>query len=317
MRNRHEPNEEFVEKLEWQIGREVRRRNRDANAPRWATWSPTKALAAVAGLMLLSMVIGGAAVAAAYEAQSNVRRDQLAANFEQRLDLAKRRHAMMVEQVQTTEQRVAVGVANNIDLLEARIKVAEAEAQVQATEMQLAEVRVTGQEPRNELSAPLVSGRDFVSQRLRTEMNVPRMTLTLEGARVQDMQRRFEIGVADAVAVEAARVRMLEVQAAFETFERKLEIRQKFLKGAADAVETDLRVLEADAEQLKKTLTPKLALARKEGDLVATKVSAGLAQQMELSEATLRRLELETALTKAELDLALIRAQIQKHRTGR
>ena len=317
MRNRHEPNEDFVEKLEWQIGREVRRRNRAATAPRWATWSPQKAFATVAALMLLSMVIGGAAVAAAYEAQSNVRRDQLAANFEQRLDLAKRRHAMMAEQVQTTEQRVAVGIANNTDLLEARIKVAEAVAQVEVTEMQLAEVRVTGQEPRNELSAPLVSGRDFVSQRLRSEMNVPRMTLTLEGARVQDMQRRFEIGVADAIAVEVARVRMLEVQAAFETFERKLEIRQKFLKGVADAVETDLRVLEADAEQLKKTLTPKLALARKEGDLVATKVSAGLAQQMELSEATLRRLELETALTKAELDLALIRAQILKHRTGR
>ena len=151
-----------------------------------------------------------------------------------------------------TEQRVAVGVANNADLLDARIKVAEAEAQVNVIESQLAEIRLTGQEPRNELSAPLVSGRDFVSQRLRSEMTVPRMALTLEEARVQDMQKRFEIGVADAIAVEVARVRMLEVQAAFEAFGKKLEIRQKFLKGEADTVETDLRVLEADAELQKR-----------------------------------------------------------------
>src|SRR5687767_2513729 len=112
MRDRHEPNEEFVEKLEWQIGREVRQRNRAAQSPRWTTWSPAKAFAAVAGLMVISMVIGGAVVAAAYQAQSNERRDQLVTNFEQRADLARKRLAMATEQMQTAEQRHSMGLAN-------------------------------------------------------------------------------------------------------------------------------------------------------------------------------------------------------------
>ena len=110
----HEPNDEFVEKLEWQIGREVRLRNRAANAPRWTAWSPVKVVAAVAGLMLVSMAIGGAAVAAAYEAQSNVRRDQLAANFEQRAELARKRLDIATEQMHSAEQRHAVGIANDM-----------------------------------------------------------------------------------------------------------------------------------------------------------------------------------------------------------
>ena len=317
MRDRHEPNEEFVEKLEWQIGREVRRRNRAANAPRWTTWSPAKAFATVAGLMLISMIIGGAAVAAAYEAQNNQRRDQLKSNFEQRLDLAKRRLAVLTDQVQTTEQRVAVGIANNADLLEARIKVAEADAEVKVIDLQIAEIQLTGQEPRDELSSPLVSGRDFVSLRLRSEMSVPRMSLTLEQTRLQDAQKRFEIGVGDAIAVETARVRMLEVQAALDTFDKKLGIRQKFIKGGIDAVETDLRVLEADAEQVKRMLVPKLALAHKEVALLSSRVETGTAHHVELATATLRRLELETALSKADLDLMLIKGRIDKHRAGR
>ena len=317
MRDRHEPNDEFVEKLEWQIGREVRRRNRAAEAPRWTTWSPRKAIAVVAGLMLVSMAIGGAAVAAAYEAQGNQRRDQLASNLEQRVDLAKKRLDLVTEQLKNLEQRVAVGAANNTDLLDGRINVTEAEAQLKSTLLQLEEIRLSGREPRLELSSPPVAGRDFVSQRLRIEMSVPEARAALEAARVKETQLRFEVGVDDAITVEVARNRLLEVQAALETFRKKIDIRQKFLSGAVDAVETELRVLEADAEQLKKTLTPRAALARKEMERIAGRVEVGTSQRVELAEATLRRLELETSLSKAELDLVLIRRRIDQHRAGK
>jgi outer membrane protein TolC len=317
MRDRHEPSEEFVEKLEWQLGREVRQRNRAARAPRWSTWSPAKAFAAVAGLMLVSMVIGGAVVAAAYEAQSNERRDQLAANFEQRVDLAKKRLALVTEDVKNIEQRVSMGVATNTDLLESRIKVADAEAQLNIISLQLEEVRLTGREPRLELSSPLVSGRDYVGQRLRFEMSVPEKRMALETARLKDAQRKFEVGVATSSEVEAARNRLLEVQAALETMQTKIAIRQRFLSGGVDAALTELRVLEAEADQLKKTLTPKVVLARKDVTHIEELVAIGMAQRVELAEAILRRMELETALSKAELDLAVIQNQIQQHRAGK
>lgn len=317
MRDRHEPNDEFVEKLEWQIGREVRRRNRAADAPRWTTWSPAKAFAAVAALMLVSMAIGGAVVAAAYQAQSNERRDQLTSNLEQRADLARKRLALVTEQMQAAEQRHSMGLANKTELIEGQIKVTEAEAQLKLIALQLDEIRLTGREPRVELSSPLVSGRDFVGQRLRIEMSVPETALDLERARMKDTQSRFEVGVASASEVELSKVRAFEVQTAVETVKAKIDLRQRFLSGAVDAALTELRVLEVEAERVRKTLTPKVELARKEVEQTEEKVAIGLAQRVELAEAILKRSELEMSLNKTELDLALIRAQIQKHRSGR
>jgi hypothetical protein len=80
---------------------------------------------------------------------------------------------------------------------------------------------------------------------------------------------------------------------------------------------TELRVLEAEADQLKKTLTPKVVLARKDVTHIEELVAIGMAQRVELAEAILRRMELETALSKAELDLAVIQNQIQQHRAGK
>jgi outer membrane protein TolC len=318
MRNTHDPDDNFVEKLEWQIGREVRRRNSLAQAPGWITWSRARIAGAAATLVIVSMAIGGAAVAAAYEAQSNQRKDQLASNYEQRLDLAKQRLQIVRDQEQQAQQRVSVGLAPETEVIEARGKVKEAQVNLQTLELALAEIRVTGQEPRLELTAPLAGGRDFVSERLRMEIEVPRQAIALERARLQDAQKRFDIGVADDAAVEMARLRVLEIQAALETFDRKLGIRQAFLKGQADAIETDLRVLEAEAEQLKKTLMPKLAIITKELSRIKSRVDVGAANRVELDEATIRRLELETQLRKAELDLMLLQKRIQQYRaTGK
>jgi hypothetical protein len=317
MRDPHEPSDEFVERLEGQIGREVRQRNRAVTAPAWIPRSRAMATVAVAGLMLVSMGIGAAAVAVAYEAQGNERRDQLLAAVEQRADLARKRLALVTEEQQRTDRQVSVGAASPADALEGRIRVAEAGAHLKTIELQLEEIRLTGREPRVELSAPRVSGRDFVGDRLRVEMSVPEMAIALERARLRDTETRFNVGMTDSIGVEVARVQVLEVEVALETFRRKNDIRQKFLSGGVDAVETELRVLEAEAEQRQKTLAPKVELARREVDRVAQRVAVGTSASIELAQARLHKLQLETDLSKAELDLALVRRQIDQHRVGR
>jgi outer membrane protein TolC len=317
MRDIHEPSDEFVERLEWQIGREVRRRNREAHVPHWTPRSRMKAILAVLVLMVASMGLGAAAVAAAYEAQADQRRDQLTSSFEQRAELARQRHAIVSRELRDIEGRVSIGVASHLDVLDGRIKVAEAEAQVKSIELQLEEVRITAREPRIELNSPLVSGRDFVTPRLRIEMAVPEIAVELARARLRDAQSRFDVGMADNLAVEVSRVRVLEVEAALEAFRSKIEIRQKFLKGGMDAIETELRVLECEAEQRQKIAAPKADLARKEAERAQSKLSVGTAQPIEVATATLRRLELQTELSKADLDLALVRRRIEEHRAGR
>jgi outer membrane protein TolC len=75
--------------------------------------------------------------------------------------------------------------------------------------------------------------------------------------------------------------------------------------------------LESDAVQRQKTLSPKVALARKQSERAKKNVQLGLAQSVALAEATLRLQELETETAKAELDLALIRRQLAQRREQR
>lgn len=310
----HEPSEAFVTRLESAIAGEIRRRNHTANAPRWAAWSSLQLAGAAAALMIVSMALGGAAVAASYEAQNSELRTQLTASYRQRADLARQRLDLAVKEEKAAQARFNVGLVDDRVLLEKGLAVVTAEAEVARIDLQLEEVARSGREPRTELNAPRVSGRDFVEERLRIERGVLARTLDVENRVAQAVAARVEIGTLDQMDLYAARLRVQVVEAATQAVERSLAIRQSFLAGKIDAVEAQLRGLESDAQHKTSSLTPEIELAAKEVERLTRRVEAGTAQSVDLAEAKLRKLELETALSKAELDLALIRRRLDQHR---
>jgi hypothetical protein len=310
MHDKHEPDDAFVERLEWQIAGEVRRRNRPAPVPGWALRSRARLAIAAAALVIVSMGIGGGVVAAAYQAQNNERRDILVANFKQRVALARQRLDLATQKARAEEHRMSVGLATPQALFDSRVKVAEAETDLKLITLQLQEVGLTGREPLAEISAPLVSGRDFVGERLRIELSLPESMLALENARLRDTQARVEIGVAIPIDVQVAQARIEEVNALIESLRKKIDLRQKFLKGEFDAVQADLRVLESEAELRLRSLRPKIESARQDVARIAAKVDIGLAQAVQLAEARLRMRELEVEVAKAEVDLLLIRRRL-------
>jgi Outer membrane efflux protein len=312
MQHKHEPRDEFVGELERHLSREVRLRNRSAEPHGWRAWPMKSAFAAV-GLMLVSMSLGAAALAAAYQVQDNDRRDVLVSSYQRRADLARQRVKIAADQLQSVERRVSVGMANRDEVLEGQMRVAEADAQLKSIELQIEEIRATSREPMMELSSR-ASGRDFITERLRIEMLVPEAALDLERSRVREIERRAEVGTADPNDVAAARGRVFALEAAVQGYRRKLDIRQKFVKGEIDAVETELRVQESDAEQRRRTLAPQIDAARKAAENAARRFDVGVAPQIDVARARLYVQELETELAKAELDLALVRRQLDQRR---
>lgn len=113
---------------------------------------------------------------------------------------------------------------------------------------------------------------------------------------------------------ELSRSRIADVEVRIEALRRKLDLRQQFEAGRMDAIEVDLRVLEVDAGKLAKILAQKIALAKQEAARLARQVDVGVAAPVDAAEANVRRLELETELSRTELDLALIRQRIAQHR---
>jgi outer membrane protein TolC len=312
MHDKHEPRSEFVGMLGEQIGREIRRRNRAAETPR-----RFKLGFAHAGLMLVSMGIGAAVAGAAYQAQDNQRRDLLTSGFERQAELARQRLALANEQLKQAEQLVSVGSASPERLLESRLKIAEAETKLKVIELLLQESRITAREPLQDVSGPLVSGRDLIGERLRLEMSVPQVALELERARQKEIEKRVSLGVTEPIEMEVNRARIAELEAAMEAVRRKIEIRQKFLGHKIDAPEAELRVLEGEAEQRKKALTTKIELARKEVERSAQKVRLGVESRVNEAAARVRLQELEAEMARAELDLAVVRRKLQERGAGR
>jgi outer membrane protein TolC len=267
--------------------------------------------------MALSMGTGAAVVAGAYQAQNKERRAPLISEFQQRAELARQHLASITEELQRKERDVSLGVAPGIEMLEAQVNVAEAQAQLRLAELHLEEVRITGHDPLSNLSSPLVSGRDFIGEGLRIEMSVPQAALELEQIRLRDTKKRVEVGVVSPIEIEVSRLRIVEVEAAIESFRKKMDIRQSFLDRRIDGPEVELRVLEVEAEQRQKTLISKVELAREELEGARKRVQAGIAKRVHMDEAELRLQKLETDLAKVEMDLERTRHQLEQLQIGR
>jgi hypothetical protein len=311
MSGAHEPREEFVNQLELRIRDDLRR----GPATGSFSWMPQSKLAvafATTVIVIVSMVIGGGAVAAAYETRLNQQRELILQSFEQRAAIAKQRLALAAQQLQDMQQRVSVGTEKPESVPEAQFKVAEAEAALKSIELDIAEITATGREPMNGVSAPLVAGRDFVTERWRVEMSVPTAALQLEKTRTQAARTRVEVGLANPLDVDEAQTKLMELEAVLEGFQRKIGIRQTFLMGGLQPAVAELRALEAETEVRRAALARRVDFARRQVQDLKTRFSVGTSSPLEVAEAELRVQELQLAMTKADYELALIRKQLGK-----
>jgi hypothetical protein len=317
MYGQHEPSNEFVEKLEWEIAGEVRRRNRHSQVPAWIPQSSRKVALALSGIVLVSMALGAAGVGAAYQVQTNRSRDVLLSTFQQRAEVARQRLKLATDSQKETERRISLLGMSQADILDARAKVAETDAQVKSLESQIEEIRITGREPSNEISAPLVSGRDFVTERLQIDIAVPAAALEAERQRLRDAEKSVSLGLASPQDADEARARLVEIEAGIAFRKTSMEVRQQFLAHKVDAATAELRILEAQAEERERAVSMKIELARTQAQNIAAQVRIGAKSTMDQAEANMRLEELEMEVAKAEMDLARARKQLDQRHKGR
>jgi len=303
-----------VQRLETAIGHEARRRNADTHPRGWRPRLSPAGIAAAVALAVVSMAIGGVVVAAAYQAQDNERRDALGASLRVRADAANLKVALAKKALDLAARQHDIGTGTEEAVLDARLKVQEAEAAARSVLLDIEEVRLTAREPLNTVAAPLVSGRDFVSERWRVAMTVPMATLDREAQQLQSAERRADRGLADKTDIELLRLRIQETEAGLAAFRRRLEIRQRFVSGEYDAAMADLRVTEADAEQRLKAVQPKLELARQTAERIRRQADIGTATQLQLIETQLAVKETEVELERVRLELLVVQKQIADRR---
>jgi len=312
MLDRHEPDKQFSDNLEWQIGSEARRHNRSVTSthPLWR-------LARVATVVVLSMTLGAAAMGASYQIEESWRKQLLIASLEVRTNLAAQRVALVAEEYQRIETQFEVGTISEEALSMARLQLADAESQARMLELELEEIRISGREPLGEVSSPLVGGRDFVSERIRAHLDGAARQLEVAALELQRMQERYEMGVVDRVGLTSVEAAVRQYEGQVETQQDRLRIREAFLAGEFTAMEAELRALETEAEERSDSMRQQMQLAELEREYFEQEVAVGNVDALTLRQVEFRFAELNAEVRLVELELEILRRELAARRQQR
>ena len=166
MSKRIEPDPQFVDRLEWQLASEFRRREHLKPAPgRIAVPRSVAVLSLAAGVLLL----GVAATKAADLIKDSWRKKIEIARLETEVKIKTALLDLMKDRSAQADNRSSLGLVGEDEALDAKSGAESAAADLEKSVLDLEEAKESGEAPRNELYAPLVGGRDFVGERLEIE----------------------------------------------------------------------------------------------------------------------------------------------------
>jgi hypothetical protein len=295
---------QFRAHLECEITRAIRREARFGS--RLSTVS--RRLRSVA-VVVACLAIGFAANLAHAQVQVTSRRDSLLASAQADLQLLQMRLDLAQREAEAARKKAAAGVVMPSDVEQAEAAAQSLEARVKAEELNIAEIRATKLPPRDELNAPLVDGRDFVSQRLQVNLMTVQQQLQAAENAMADVQRKARIGLASQVAQDEQRVKVAQAQAAMADAARQLALRKQFL-----AQKTSIDVLSRELERSR--LDQELEVARLQAELASARVAAAEREQKVGAADNLDVLKAQVESKQVQLQLQQLVEQLRRVRSA-
>ncbi len=299
----HEPTDEFVSSLEWQVRTSLRRQNRFSEPVRQKTGGKMNLVV----LVLASALLGAGGVVVKDEVQEARAQQVLLAKASSDLRLATLELDFAVRRFQETETRYGSGVLGEEALLSARVAMLDAENRLARLRLDMEEIQASRKEPLNTVSAPLVGGRDFVSERLALDESAAGERYQHAQVRFQKVQDLEEVGALGSSALVQGMMALQEAGSVLSNIREKLELRERFLAGevSGEEAERGIELAEIEAEvELLRTAHQEAATRYQE---VSERVELGLAPESELERATLDLVQAETRLEFLEVRLVALR----------
>ncbi|UCC81945.1 MAG: hypothetical protein JSW46_13160 [Gemmatimonadota bacterium] len=310
MHDKHEPDPRFVESLERQLGRELRRAGR--TRPR-----PGVRFLKTGGLIAGSVVLGAAAMGFSQQLSDAWRRELAEARLEVQIDLARQRAQVQLEVLGLTREQVEQGVRSDRDLMYFELQIVEAEAAVRTMELELEEVRRSGREPTGELSSPLVDGRDFVSERIQVRMEVARHHLDVVRRDEVLVRQQAEAGVVSEDEVRARNLVAMQAELQLESLARQLEIRRAYLDSEITAVEAELRLLEVEAQNQVVLFEHQREYFQREVERFQAAIDTGVMRPAAAAQLRAQVAEVQGQLRLARAELEIVQRELERRSVNR
>ncbi len=299
------PDPNFVQSLEWQLRRELRRADRfaPAQSPASRRW------ALMAVLLLASGLVGAAGMGAAQQVQVARRAEPVLKLMDARAQAAAkvRESAAAVLADAQASFRAGRTAEGRVSVAEARLS--DAESLAARAALDLEETRLSGQPPRDELSAPLVKTRDFVSERLRLVLTARQQHLTLAEGSLKRAQTLHSAGAASIATVSAAQLAKHLAEIDVQETSARIAARQRFLAGTEDAAQVERSDLQTLADHRVLRAQERTNAAQKSMETTRLLHSAGRVSTDELRTAEEALAEVQWELTIAQSEAAILRGE--------
>ncbi len=246
MNKTHEPDSQFLERLEWQLSSEYRRTNRLKSSS--GSIAVPRRMVAIA-VMIGVLLTGVAVTKAADYFKDSWRKKIEMARVETEVELKKVHLESIREMASEVKMRVANGLIREDEYQAMKLALKNEEWDLKRSMLNLDEVKMSGDIPRNELYAPLVGSRDFVSERLKIEIKEVELVLEqlrIHLERVQHLVEKSAVRGDEMVHIQAeiANRKMM-----IDKIQDRLDLRKRFLEGTVTAREVEIEDKMTGAEE--------------------------------------------------------------------
>lgn len=303
MRKTYEPDSQFVERLEWQLASEFRRLDRMKVSRTIAVPRRVVTMTVMAGILMT----GVAAMKAADYIKDSWRKKIEMARVDAEVELKKARLESIKELAARTEQLYANGMIRDEEFLVTKTEVERAQQDLERSMLNLEEVKASGLPPRDELHAPLAGGRDFVSERLRTEIRMVEADLKVLASRWERAKELVEKSLAPKDEAALTQAAIEARTGAIEGILKRIDLRKRFVAGEITAQEVELAERMTAAEGNLNEAQLKAHALRKQLERLQALEARGMVSPLESAHL---RYALDTA--QAELKLATVEIEVLK-----
>ncbi len=305
MSKSYEPENQFLERLEWQLSSEYRRTDR--LKPAHGKVAVSRRMVAVS-LMVGVLMTGVAAIKATEVIRDSWRKKIEIARIETEVKLKQTRLESTRAIVSRIETQFANGLIQEEEYQMMLISLRRAELDLRKSQLKLEEVSASGKAPRDELYAPVVRGTDYVSERLKLEIQELELDQDLHKDHFMRAKERVEAGVLNENELDYLQSTIEDQKTKIANINKKLQLRERFVAGDITAQEVEIEERMTIAEKNFSLAQSKVDNIVKQIKYIEDRVAAGLIYEMELTQ-----MQYALNAAQAELDLAALEIDVLKN----
>lgn len=302
MNQEHQPAPEYLSHLEWQIRTSLRRKDRFALPMNRSDG----ARARMAFLVILAGFLGAGAVIATDEVQESRAQEVLLVRVQGQMRIAALQLEMARTNLDDMRRRYDQGLLGREQLMGAELPVRDAEAHLATLRLDEEEIRSSGGAPQNEISAPPVQGRDFVTERLLLQLASAQERLANVEERLDWMQDAVDAGVLAPAEVDQFRPPLVEMESEISRMHQRIALRQRFLSGEVSAREAEAELEMMETRVQLQRLEGTYERARRELQSVEEGVERGVVQDSQLQRVRFHLLQVEFEMETLRRTLSLL-----------